>query len=156
MPRSLQLYSCTGTCALGFIGVKTLHPSAFSNRSSWQLGRVALLFVATPHAAITRYRAGRTDGGHADRSDVGHAGCTGGHAGRADGGHDAFTKLLERKLKEWVEPENPDDTNEQKYYRDIYDKLYPNTASVIPYFWMPQYVEATDSSARTLNVYKEV
>ena len=26
---------------------------------------------------------------------------------------------------------------------------------VIPYFWMPNFVHATDASARTLNVYKE-
>lgn len=44
-------------------------------------------------------------------------------------------------------------TREQQYYREIYDKLYPNTASIVPYFWMPKYVNATDSSARTLSFY---
>lgn len=44
-------------------------------------------------------------------------------------------------------------TREQQYYREIYDDLYPNTADIIPYFWMPRYVNATDSSARTLSFY---
>lgn len=49
---------------------------------------------------------------------------------------------------------NKPSTREQQYYRDIYDKEYPNTAYVVPYFWMPKYVEASDSSARTLDIYK--
>ena len=27
--------------------------------------------------------------------------------------------------------------------------------TVLPYFWMPNFVEATDSSARTLEIYKK-
>ena len=46
-------------------------------------------------------------------------------------------------------------TNEQRYYRDIYDKLYPNTYNVVPYFWMPRFIEADDASARTLKIYKK-
>ena len=46
-------------------------------------------------------------------------------------------------------------TNEQKYYRDIYDKLYPNTADIVPYFWMPKYVNAQDCSARTISFYNK-
>ena len=44
-------------------------------------------------------------------------------------------------------------TREQQYYREIFDDAYPNTANILPYFWMPQYVNATDSSARTLSIY---
>lgn len=44
-------------------------------------------------------------------------------------------------------------TREQQYYREIYDSLYPNTADIVPYFWMPKYVNTTDSSARTLSFY---
>lgn len=44
-------------------------------------------------------------------------------------------------------------TGEQTYYRKLYDVYYPNTADNIPYFWMPKYVDATDSSARTLDIY---
>ena len=49
---------------------------------------------------------------------------------------------------------NPPKTLEQKYYRDIFEEKYPNHSNVIPYFWMPKFVDATDSSARTLKVYK--
>ena len=49
---------------------------------------------------------------------------------------------------------NQPTTREQHYYRAIFDKYYPNCAHVIPYFWMPKYVAATDASARTLDVYK--
>jgi asparagine synthase (glutamine-hydrolysing) len=47
-------------------------------------------------------------------------------------------------------------TNEQRYYRNIYDKAYPNTANVVPYFWMPRFIEnVTDASARTLSIYQQ-
>ena len=49
----------------------------------------------------------------------------------------------------------PPKTLEQLHYRMIFDKYYKNHSSIIPYFWMPRYVNATDSSARTLNIYKE-
>ena len=46
-------------------------------------------------------------------------------------------------------------TREQIYYRSIFDKHYKGCAKVIPYFWMPKYTNAKDSSARTLDIYKE-
>jgi len=46
-------------------------------------------------------------------------------------------------------------TLEQKYYRYLFETFYPGCGNVIPYYWMPKYVDATDSSARTLNIYKE-
>jgi len=48
-------------------------------------------------------------------------------------------------------------TLEQLYYRDTFANHFPNPicSKIIPYFWMPKFVEATDASARTLNVYKE-
>jgi len=48
---------------------------------------------------------------------------------------------------------NPCKTAEQRWYRSIFDSEYPGLASVIPYFWMPKYVEAMDASARTLVIY---
>jgi asparagine synthase (glutamine-hydrolysing) len=42
---------------------------------------------------------------------------------------------------------------EQLYYRTIFDNLYPGQDHLIPYFWMPKYVDATDSSARSLDIY---
>jgi len=42
---------------------------------------------------------------------------------------------------------------EKKYYREIFDKLYPGCSDIIPYFWMPKYTDASDPSARTLTIY---
>lgn len=41
-------------------------------------------------------------------------------------------------------------TLEQHYYRRIYDYIYPHTAKIVPYFWMPKYTNSSDPSARTL------
>jgi asparagine synthase (glutamine-hydrolysing) len=56
--------------------------------------------------------------------------------------------------------ENPDTEKvmpsielEKKYYREIFDNFYPNCSHILPYFWMPKYTNATDPSARTLDVY---
>ena len=46
-------------------------------------------------------------------------------------------------------------TYEQAYYRKWYSKFYPCTEHLLPYFWMPKYVDAKDSSARTLNIYSD-
>ena len=47
-------------------------------------------------------------------------------------------------------------TPEQVYYRYLFEKYYPGCGNVIPYYWMPRYVCATDSSARTLAVFKRI
>lgn len=44
-------------------------------------------------------------------------------------------------------------TTEQLYYRSIFEKHYNGHGNIVPYFWMPKYVNATDSSARTLFIY---
>ena len=44
-------------------------------------------------------------------------------------------------------------TKEQAYYRSVFELFYPGLGEVVPYFWMPKYVEATDASARTLATY---
>ena len=51
---------------------------------------------------------------------------------------------------------NPPTTLEQFYYREIFEKYYPNQSTSIPYFWMPKFVEANDASARTLDIYKNL
>ena len=47
----------------------------------------------------------------------------------------------------------PPTTVEQLYYRKLFCEFFPNTDTCLPYFWMPRYVNATDSSARTLAHY---
>ena len=49
---------------------------------------------------------------------------------------------------------NSPQTLEQLYYRTIFEQYYPNQSHLIPYFWMPKYIDATDSSARTLSLYE--
>lgn len=51
---------------------------------------------------------------------------------------------------------NPPTTDEQRYYRSIFNKAYPGCEKVVPYFWMPKYVNATDASARSLEMYNQV
>ena len=55
---------------------------------------------------------------------------------------------------EWFIHNKPT-TDEQTYYRKLYETYYPNTSNNIPYFWMPNFIDAKDSSARTLNIYNE-
>jgi asparagine synthase (glutamine-hydrolysing) len=45
---------------------------------------------------------------------------------------------------------------EQLYYRTIFEQNYPNQAHLIPHFWMPKYIDAIDSSARSLDIYDNV
>ncbi len=48
---------------------------------------------------------------------------------------------------------NPPTTAEQRWYRYIFELDYYGLGHLIPYFWMPKYVEAKDASARTLSIY---
>ena len=50
---------------------------------------------------------------------------------------------------------NKPNTLEEKYYRYLFNKNFENHAEIVPYFWMPKFVEATDPSARTLEVYEK-
>jgi asparagine synthase (glutamine-hydrolysing) len=51
---------------------------------------------------------------------------------------------------------NKPTTKEQQYYRHVFEKYYEGRSNVIKYFWMPKYVDAHDSSARTLKIYNDV
>lgn len=48
---------------------------------------------------------------------------------------------------------NQPKTTEQHYYRRIFETHFPSQSHIIPYFWMPRFIKATDPSARTLNIY---
>ena len=48
---------------------------------------------------------------------------------------------------------NMPQTDEQIYYRKLFHKFFNYHSNVIPYFWMPKFIDATDSSARTLKIY---
>ena len=66
------------------------------------------------------------------------------------------TKKIVEQSFEYEINNNKPITNEQIYYRKIFRKFFKNQDNVIPYFWMPRFVEgATDASARTLKIYKK-
>ena len=51
---------------------------------------------------------------------------------------------------------NPPQTREQRYYRTLFENCYPDCGYIVPYFWMPRFIEnVTDSSARTLAIYND-
>ena len=43
---------------------------------------------------------------------------------------------------------------EKVFYKNIFDKAYPDQSHLVPYFWMPKYILSDDPSARTLANYK--
>ena len=46
-------------------------------------------------------------------------------------------------------------TAEQFYYRFLFEKYYQGVGYILPYFWMPKFIECNDPSARTLSVYND-
>lgn len=44
---------------------------------------------------------------------------------------------------------------EKYYYKTIFTLLYNGLENIVPYYWMPKFTNATDPSARTLDVYKK-
>jgi len=55
------------------------------------------------------------------------------------------------KIRAIMFSKNCPQTSEQLYYRTTFESCYPGFGDVVPYFWMPKYVEATDASARTIH-----
>jgi asparagine synthase (glutamine-hydrolysing) len=49
---------------------------------------------------------------------------------------------------------NHPDSLEKLYYRTLFDTFYPSSEKIIPYFWMPQFCNVNDASARELTIYK--
>ena len=42
---------------------------------------------------------------------------------------------------------------EKAFYKNIFDTAYPGQSHLVPYYWMPKYIESDDPSARTLKTY---
>lgn len=49
----------------------------------------------------------------------------------------------------------PDIVTEKHYYIRLFKEFYPKCEHILPYYWMPKYTDATDPSARTLEIYKK-
>lgn len=50
---------------------------------------------------------------------------------------------------------NAPTTQEQIYYRKLFELSYNGIGYIVPYMWMPKFIEAADASARTLSIYNE-
>lgn len=63
-----------------------------------------------------------------------------------------FTILQEYIAAEYNAPAGSIEL-EKRYYKDIFDKMFPNCSHIVPYYWMQKYSNSTDPSARTLTTY---
>ena len=71
-------------------------------------------------------------------------------------GRSLFTILQEKIAKlDRYQTQNQDLTPiglEKHYYKSLFEEKYRNALNVVPYFWMPKFIDATDPSARTLTI----
>lgn len=65
-----------------------------------------------------------------------------------------YTDEEYEKMKDKYTHNKPYD-KESLYYREIFEKHYPNQEKTIPYFWKQPFSNQEDPSARMLNEYKE-
>jgi asparagine synthase (glutamine-hydrolysing) len=72
-------------------------------------------------------------------------------------GRSLFTIIQEQISEKIVSPDGskyPISIETEKfYYQKMFLEFYPNCLHILPYFWMPKYTNATDPSARTLDIY---
>ena len=68
--------------------------------------------------------------------------------------HKSYEEMIKHNAQMQKVTTNIPKTAEQYFYRYIFESSYTGMGSIIPYFWMPKYVDATDASARTLATYK--
>jgi asparagine synthase (glutamine-hydrolysing) len=68
-------------------------------------------------------------------------------------GRSLFT-ILQEKIGQKLSIASPDIGVEKSYYKQQFGKFFPNSTTILPYYWMPKYTTATDPSARTLELYK--
>ena len=69
-----------------------------------------------------------------------------------------FTIIQEyalEKIKDMGFAESNPAKAEEVYYRAVFERYFNGNAGVIPYKWMPRFVEASDASARTLAIYEK-
>ena len=69
-------------------------------------------------------------------------------------GKSLFQIIQEYTDKQVLDPSLNLKQKERQYYKDIFDKAYPNHLDIVPYYWMPKYILSDDPSARTLANYK--
>jgi len=68
---------------------------------------------------------------------------------------EAFSDGVSSNKESWFETIQKKYKNEKMYYKQVFETYYKNNEAVIPYYWMPKFVDATDASARTLDIYNK-
>jgi len=71
---------------------------------------------------------------------------------------EAFSDGVSTKINSWFEQLQETakifgHNNDAEWYQDIFIKVFPLQTHIIPHYWMPKWTNATDPSARTLNIY---
>ena len=72
------------------------------------------------------------------------------------GWFEVIKDYLDEKYPEYYDKLQLEDSTIEKWYYYKKFQEYGYSENIIPYYWMPKYVNAKDASARTLNVYNEV
>lgn len=62
-------------------------------------------------------------------------------------------KAWYQMIQDWVAETHG--LTESRYYKNIFDDLFPNQSHILPEYWMPRWTDATDPSARVLSVFNE-
>jgi asparagine synthase (glutamine-hydrolysing) len=70
-------------------------------------------------------------------------------------GRSLFT-ILQEKIAQKLSCNLPDINVENLYYKQLFTGFFKNSLDIHKYYWMPKYTNATDPSARTLDIYKEL
>jgi len=50
---------------------------------------------------------------------------------------------------------NKPKTLEQLLYRELFEKYYPTMGNILPYLWIPKYIDTNDPSPKSSNVYEQ-
>jgi asparagine synthase (glutamine-hydrolysing) len=67
---------------------------------------------------------------------------------------EAFSDGVSSSNESWFETIKKQHHDEKKYYKTIFYNYFQGHEDVVPYYWMPRFVKATDASARTLDIYQ--
>lgn len=65
----------------------------------------------------------------------------------------SWFEIIQEHALQHVDEQNPKHA-EKIWYKNLFNSFYKGCDNVIPYLWMPNYVDADDASARTLDIYK--
>ena len=74
--------------------------------------------------------------------------------GVSNKGKSLFQIIQEYTDKQILDPTLNLKQKEKTFYKNIFEKAYPNQSHIVPYYWMPKYILSDDPSARTLTSYK--